>query len=415
MARAKLVVAGEKGVALAQQGRWEAALPLLLDAASAKVRNPQVFIHLGNTFKQVEAFGEAAAAYKKAARLLPTDPNPLLSSALAYKQAEIWDEAEATFQQLVSTFPDWFSGFNHYGNYLRARGNLKKATEILRHALTLKDLIETRNAYIMALCAAGDSETAISEGLKNLEAKHAAALARFGSTPAASVTLTDRNPPYDPRTSSRNVISFCLWGDNPVYVSGAIVNARIAPHIYRGWVCRFYCDSSVPSDALDMIRRAGSQVVMVTDPELQSIRPMWRFLVSDDPTVDRFVCRDTDSRLNGQELNAVDAWVKSGKRFHIMRDHIYHMEIILAGMWGAVAGVIPDMRGLLLRSRNHFDNRFGDQAFLAEQIWPLIKDDHCTHDSVYRFHGSDFPDAYRLPSTGHVGGATKTMPHWSEL
>jgi len=32
----------------------------------------------------------------------------------------------------------------------------------------------------------------------------------------------------------------------------------------------------------------------------------WRFLVADDPTVDRFIIRDSDSRLNARERFAVE-------------------------------------------------------------------------------------------------------------
>lgn len=415
MARAKAQVKGDKGVGLAKQGRWEAALPHLVAAVTAKVQDPEPHLYLGHALRKIGAYGEAAAAFHGAAERAPTDPNPLLLRAAALKEAEMWDDADATYQDLITRFPDWFTGLSLYGVFLKNRRELEKAAQILDRALGLKDDIDTRNTYVTVLASMGKEPEAIAQGLKNLVAKDAAALARFSATPAAKVTLTDRNPPFDPKGHTRNIISFCLWGDNPTYVTGAIHNARIAPHLYPGWTCRFYCDPSVPADALDMLRTAGSQVHMVTDPALQAIRPMWRFLVSDDPNVDRFICRDTDSRLNGQELNAVDAWIKSGKRFHIMRDHIYHMEIILAGMWGGVAGVIPDMRGLLLKSTKHFDNRFGDQAFLMEQVWPLIRQDHCTHDSVYGFHGTDFPDAYRLPRPIHVGGAVKSLPHWTKV
>ena len=129
--------------------------------------------------------------------------------------------------------------------------------------------------------------------------------------------------------------------------------------------------------------------------------------------MDYFVCRDADSRLNVQEFVAVDAWTRSGLRFHLMRDHVYHMELMLAGMWGGVAGVLPNVREWLLAAPDYFDNRFADQAFLMDMVWPLIKQDLCTHDSVYGFpDGVDFPGEYRLPGAIHVGGAVKSMAHW---
>ena len=34
----------------------------------------------------------------------------------------------------------------------------------------------------------------------------------------------------------KNIISFCLWGDNPIYTIGAIRNAELAQEIYPGFV-----------------------------------------------------------------------------------------------------------------------------------------------------------------------------------
>ena len=206
----------------------------------------------------------------------------------------------------------------------------------------------------------------------------------------------------------RNIIAFSLWGKDPTYLQGAIANARIAPNIYYGWTTRFYCDNSVPADTLAELKRHHAQIVLLEDPAWQRIKPMWRFLVSDDPNVDYFICRDADSRLNCQELLAVEDWLRSGKPFHAMRDHVYHMELILAGMWGGMAGVLPEVRTLIFGHPQFFNSRFGDQAFLMNVVWPLVRDQMLVHDSYYRFHGSvEFPPGYCLPRPIHVGGAIK--------
>jgi hypothetical protein len=99
-----------------------------------------------------------------------------------------------------------------------------------------------------------------------------------------------------------------------------------------------------------------------------------------------------------------------------MRDHIYHMELILAGMWGGMAGVLPPLADWLAQGAAYFDNRWGDQAFLADLVWPLIRGDACVHDAEYRFPDGiarDFPAGYDLPGLIHVGGGVKQMPHWS--
>lgn len=227
------------------------------------------------------------------------------------------------------------------------------------------------------------------------------------------LALSPRDSAFDPSDRAKNVIAFSLWGDDPVYTHGAIVNAQIAPHIYSGWRCRFYCDLSVPEPIIQELRRLGSEVHIIRDSKLLALKPLWRFLVSDDENVDRFICRDADSRLNMQEAVAVDDWIKSGLPFHVMRDHPYHMEVMLAGMWGGVARVLPNIRNLADVALGYARNKWNDQEFLRDVIWPLIRDHAKVHDSVFRFRGADdFPDACRLPGKVHVGGAVKSMPPW---
>ena len=42
------------------------------------------------------------------------------------------------------------------------------------------------------------------------------------------------------------LITFSLFGDNPLYCVGAVENARLAKEIYPDWVARFYVAQDVP-------------------------------------------------------------------------------------------------------------------------------------------------------------------------
>jgi hypothetical protein len=185
-----------------------------------------------------------------------------------------------------------------------------EAISALRTSLQLKEDVDTRNTLVVALYKSNQIEAAQSEGLRNLQLKDAQAVEGLANSPAQRLRLNSIPREFNPKARQRNVIAFSLWGNDPVYLH---VNARIAPHIYYGWTARFYCDSSVPSDAIDELRRAGAQIVLMREPALQAIKPLWRFFSSDDPNVDWFVCRDTDSRLNCQELLAVEEWLRSGQ------------------------------------------------------------------------------------------------------
>lgn len=382
-------------------------------------QRPQTYASLirkAGDLRKAGDFAAAAAAYLEAASAITPNHEALLFHAISLKEAGQQQRAIEAYQAMLAQHPGYATGWSLYGTYQKNLGNHAEAIAALRKSLELHSDIDTRNALVIALYQAGRTTEARLEGLRNLIEKDQDAQRRFAEK-SSPPTLDLRRVPraWDPQARRRNVIAFSLWGDNPVYVHGAIENARLAQHIYYGWTARFYCDASVPEDAREELQRAGAEVILMSDPALQTIKPMWRFFSSDDPEVDWFICRDADSRLNAQELIAVEAWLRSGKPFHIMRDHLYHMELILAGMWGGAGGVLPSIRAQLLAMPEYFNNRFADQAYLKNEVWPLVRDHSLTHDSYYHYHnGKDFPDAYRLPGPIHVGGSIKAMRHWRD-
>lgn len=375
--------------------------------------NFNVAMKQGAELHRLGRLQEASRAFQAAAALDASNPLPVLRQARCLRELGDAAGAEQAYRGLVGTHPDYPPGWSMLGVFLKDEGRYDEAIDVLTRSLSLEDNPEVRNTLVVSLTKSGRDEDARAEGLRNLVEKDRRVVAAFGASRWAGASIGRPRAPLSRRTPHKNIIAFSLWGDNPAYIHGAIVNARIAPHIYQGWTTRFYLDGSVPADAVNELRKAGAQIVRVDAPQLQPVRPMWRFLVSDDPGVDWFICRDADSRLNCQELLAVEDWLRSGASFHVMRDHLYHMELVLAGMWGGAAGVLPNIGERLLADNRYHGNRFADQAFLAEQVWPLIRESVVSHDSVFGFHNArPFPDAYRLDRPTHVGGAVKKMPHW---
>ena len=79
---------------------------------------------------------------------------------------------------------------------------------------------------------------------------------------------------------------------------------------------RVYLDSTVPQPVVAQLERLGVQMVRMDDKSMAGgIGGMfWRFLVAADPGVDRYIIRDSDSRLNTRERLAVEEWISSGMR-----------------------------------------------------------------------------------------------------
>jgi|GEM_PF-911431 len=213
-------------------------------------------------------------------------------------------------------------------------------------------------------------------------------------------------PSFDSSCPERNVISFSLWGRNPRYLEGAVRNAMVAPDIYPGWTCRFYCDTSVPLGVRNRLRELGAQVVMRDTPASFFDGLLWRFEVAGDAGVDRFLIRDCDSVINVKERVAVDAWLGSGRWFHAMRDFVSHTELLLAGMWGGTGGVLPPVGEMRKVFRPTIaPTRTFDQMLLREVVWPTVRNSVLIHDSVYTgcLGSVPFPPFGGLPPNRHVG------------
>ena len=171
--------------------------------------------------------------------------------------------------------------------------------------------------------------------------------------------------------NGKRIIAFSLFGNNPKYVEPAILNTQVSPMLFPGWVYRFYVDDSVSSEAIQRLKNNGAEVVYVTSPVDKWPGAMWRFLAINDPEAEYVIFRDADSVVSHREGEAVAEWIESGRSFHTMRDSGSHTALILAGMWGAKAGAVPDMEARIQRfiDKGYDSRHFADQDFLAEELW----------------------------------------------
>jgi Tetratricopeptide repeat len=209
---------------------------------------------------------------------------------------------------------------------------------------------------------------------------------------------------WDAQNQGQDIISFSLWGNNPVYLRGAVSNLLEAPIVYPGWQCRFYVDETVPLDFVVFVQEAGGQVVIENPNQSLRAKLCWRFQVANDPTVRRFLVRDADAVINSREARAVAEWLASDRWFHIMRDYWTHTDLILAGMWGGRSGLLPLLMPLIEQYKpGRLETANIDQWFLRDCVWPLIRDRALIHDRNFRAGNScPWPDS-DPPGNFHVG------------
>jgi len=196
----------------------------------------------------------------------------------------------------------------------------------------------------------------------------------------------------------KKVISFSLWGDNPTYNIGAIRNAEIAKDVYPDFECWFYIHrETVPSQTIEQLQKLDNVKIIFKEGDLNVCKPaMWRFEAIDEPDVEIMMSRDTDTRFWLREKLAVEEWLKSGKLFHIMRDHPHHDYVILAGMFGSrKIKEISSWKNIMNKYIKN-DIRMYDQDFLRDYIYPIIKDNSIIHASFHKYeeHAISFPIPY---------------------
>ncbi len=216
-----------------------------------------------------------------------------------------------------------------------------------------------------------------------------------------------------PRLDGINVISMSLWGSDGRYTNGAVENAQLIKVFFPGWILRIYTEKRnsgsaasprypvVPIETLDRLRSLGAEVEYIDPREVNVPAMMWRFLVADDLSVDRFIVRDTDSRLSSRDAAGVYQWTLSRKPFHCVRDHPSHAAYAVSGgLWG---GNPSGLRDIFRRPFKEimFGFKTGymeDMKFLIDIVWPRVQHKAFCSDSV---SCEKYPASHPYPVARH--------------
>lgn len=187
------------------------------------------------------------------------------------------------------------------------------------------------------------------------------------------------------------MLVYTVDGTNPRHVDGIAANAQLHHTVYPGWNMRVYYDSSLPSNAKRVLRNNGVDLVDMSRSSVP--KHAWRLFAALDTSIGWFCSRNADTRLSSREKLAVDAWVASGREFHMMRDHPSHSaHDMLEGMWCALHDGFPDVTHNLL---THPAHNFDINTFLHNEIWPIAQSSVLQHDS---FTCSKFGGGVPFPS-----------------
>lgn len=204
------------------------------------------------------------------------------------------------------------------------------------------------------------------------------------------------------------VISFCVWGNVPLYNYGLWENAMLMPVVFPGWRMRVYYTGTVIKSVIDELSKLEYVDCVLIDVEDSVRNSMLRFLPMFDSSVDVMISRDADSRLLKRDKCVVDAWLRSGKMFHIVRDHPANRASILAGMFGVRGSGLKCLEDCFWRYYRGGSGKWGtDQLFLRRFVYPRVRmvgksKIHASYNRLER-HAEVFPRGVPSRKLGFIG------------
>lgn len=201
--------------------------------------------------------------------------------------------------------------------------------------------------------------------------------------------------------SGKNIIAFSVWGTDPVYTRGAISNLNLRDRFFPDWEYVFYLNPARPAHAVKLAQeiaaRGGTVAWGAPGGAPGRVGLYWRLNALFDEEVEHVLFRDTDSRPSEREAVCVFEWLTSEKPVHVIRDHRSHTAPLMGGLWGcmpaAVRDCVPELKASF-DARMHYvlttpmekskprvgHLPFSDQEWLADAIWPHVKDYTYIHD-----------------------------------
>jgi hypothetical protein len=169
------------------------------------------------------------------------------------------------------------------------------------------------------------------------------------------------------------IISMSVWGNDPRYIIGALKQYELAQLYYPDWQFRIYTDNR--NKFIGQMLKA--HIIECKDG---SYGMYWRFQPLFEHPNNIVLVRDSDSRITYRESLAVKEWLQSKKKFHTFRDHEAHFEFPIIGCaFGHKGQFNGDAFDKMLEYRSKFNYYVGDQIFLRDIIYPLVKDDILVH------------------------------------
>jgi len=211
----------------------------------------------------------------------------------------------------------------------------------------------------------------------------------------------------------KKVIGYTLYGAHPVYIFGAIENAIAGKKYFPDWIIRFYYNESTPKFIINYLKTLNN-IELLKQPEnwVDYRCVKWRFYGMFDDSIDVYLCRDIDARLDQRDKSCVDEWLKSDYNFMSIIEMGGRGTTTGGGMWGVRNNILntEDIKEELLNPNStYFQWTFyhkttiqkkNDQTFLRNFVYPKVEDSYLyfySHIHTNKFNEKIYTECRPIP------------------
>lgn len=166
------------------------------------------------------------------------------------------------------------------------------------------------------------------------------------------------------------IISISVWGNDPRYIVGAKRQASLAKKYFPEWKFYIYCDNK------EHYKDVDATIIEVKDDTWGAFWRFEPFFESEDNIV---LSRDADSRFTIREVSAINEWLLSDKKLHLIRDHEAHFGFpIMAGLFGIKGKLSQEVKNAMIAAMSN-KAYLSDQIFLKDIVYPQLQDSCMIH------------------------------------
>lgn len=178
-----------------------------------------------------------------------------------------------------------------------------------------------------------------------------------------------------------NYISYSLFGTNPVYYRGALLNIKNNQKLFPEWSTVIYISNRMDYSFKSKLLSLGARLEVI-DQEEDFRSTIWRFFATSIKDAEFILFRDLDSLISIREFKLISEWLDSDLSLHIIRDHPDHYSPILAGLCGVQNSMVHDLRDS--SSKYFLPNVYGvDQWFIYRELYKKYYSHALIHDSIF--------------------------------